>query len=342
VTTVRTVTGPAAADALGVTSVHEHLLIDLGCWFDPPADAEGERIAALRVGPESETTVRANPFAVRDNLVLDDLDLAAAEIGRFRAAGGGTIVDLTLPEIGRDPRRLRALSERSGLRIVMGCGRYIARAHPPELAGRSEDALLAEILHDLEVGTDGVRAGVIGEIGTSDPLDPVEARVLAAACRAQRESGVALFVHLDPWGGNGHAIVDRILDAGVDPARVALCHLDPSLGDLGIIRSLAARGVSVSIDIWGDEDAYGGRGMPTDAQRAAAVRAAWEEGWADRLLLAQDVCTKSQLRAFGGRGYDHLLTGVPAILRAAGLPGSALPQLLVANPARLLCGQAPG
>ena len=94
---VITVSGPVPVAELGPVSVHEHLLIDLSCWFDPPADAAGETVAALVVGPATEAAVRANPFAVRDNLLLDDRDLAAAELARFRAAGGGTIVD----QIGR-------------------------------------------------------------------------------------------------------------------------------------------------------------------------------------------------------------------------------------------------
>lgn len=335
---VRSVTGDLPAAAIGPASIHEHVRIDLGCWFDAPADAAGEEIAALRVAPETEARVRANPFAVRDNLVLDSDALAAAELARFRAAGGRTIVDLTLPEIGRDPVALRALSARTGVAIIMGTGHYIARAHPPALAGRSVEEIAAGIVADLTIGTDEIRAGVIGEIGTSDPLDPVEARVLAAACAAQRATGVTLFVHLDPWGTNGHAILDRVLDAGVPVERVALCHLDPSLHDLRHIASLAARGAWVCIDIWGDEDAYGGRGMPTDAERAAAVRRAWMDGWLDRLCIAQDVCTKTQLRAHGGHGYDHILTGVPALLAAAGLPPEVHARLVVENPARLLCG----
>lgn len=338
--TVRSVTGDLPAAAIGPASIHEHLRIDLGCWFDPPVDAAGAEVAVLRVGPDTEVRVRANPFAVRDNLVLDSPDLAAAELALFRAAGGRTIVDLTLPEIGRDPAGLRSLAERTGVAIVMGTGHYIARAHPPELAARTTEEIAAGMVADLTIGTGGVRAGVIGEIGTSDPLDPVEARVLAAACAAQRATGVALFVHLDPWGTNGHAILDRVLGAGVPADRVALCHLDPSLRDPGHIASLAARGAWVCLDIWGDEDAYGGRGMPTDRARADAVRRAWVEGWLDRLCIAQDVCTKTQLRAFGGHGYDHILTGVPALLAAAGLPPEVHARLVAENPARLLCGRA--
>lgn len=335
--TVWTVTGPVPASVLGPTSPHEHVFIDIGCWFDPPTD--DDRVSAVsRVEAATEATVRANPFAVRDNLILDDLVLAVAEIGRFWAAGGRTIVDLTLDDIGRAPARLRTVSEATGVLVVMGCGRYIAAAHPPELRDRSPAAFRDEILFDLLVGPDGIRAGVIGEIGTSDPIDPVEARVLGGACAAQRETGRTLFVHLDPWGRAGHDVLDRCEQAGVDLDRVVLSHLDPSLADVSYARSLAARGAFVGIDIWGDEDAYGGRGMPSDASRTAAVLVAHEEGWADRLLLAQDVCTKTQLHAFGGRGYDHLLTGVASDLRTAGLSVKEVDQLLVDNPRRAISG----
>ena len=36
---VQTVPGPIEPGALGVTQTHEHLLIDLGCYFAPPAEA---------------------------------------------------------------------------------------------------------------------------------------------------------------------------------------------------------------------------------------------------------------------------------------------------------------
>jgi phosphotriesterase-related protein len=189
------------------------------------------------------------------------------------------------------------------------------------------------------VGRDGIRAGVIGEIGTSDPIDPVERRILLAACRAQLETGRALFVHLDPWGRAGHQALDLCEGAGVALDRVALCHLDASLPDLAYHRSLAVRGAWVAYDIWGDEDAYGGRGMPSDAQRASAVRAAYDQGWWDRLLLAQDVCLKTQLHAHGGRGYDHLLTGVPARLREVGFADADIETMLVDHPRRLLAGE---
>ena len=293
------------------------------------------------MGPETVAHVRANPFAVRDNLVLDSLDLAAAELARFRDAGGQTIVDLTLDDIGRDPVALRALSERTGVQIVMGCGHYIAGGHPAWVRDATVEQLTDELVRDLTVGVrdTGIRAGVIGEIGTSDPLLPAEARVLEAACRAQLATGVAAVRAPGPVGhqrpcragcdrvGRGPARPGRALPPG--PVAAGPAHVDLQPG--------RARRVGEH-DIWGDEDAYGGRGMPTDRQRAAAVHRALDEGWLGQLLIAQDVCTKSQLRAHGGRGYDHLLTGVPALLLGAGLPVQLIPKLLVENPRRFLAG----
>jgi phosphotriesterase-related protein len=330
---VQTVAGPVAADALGPTLIHEHLQINLWPWFSP-----GDAAADAAVSPATIAAVRANPFGVRDNLVLDDLDLAAAELAPFANAGGRTVVDLTLAEIGRNPGALRDLAARTGLNVVMGCGRYIAAARPPELAGAPAERLRDEILHDLLEGHDGVRAGVIGEIGTSDPLHPDEARMLWAAAEAQAQTGRGLVIHLDPWGHNGHQVLDHALGAGADPQRTMLAHLDPSIADPSYARSLAERGVTTAIDIWGDEDAYGGKGMPTDEARIRAVLDAFDQGWADRLALSQDVCLKSQLRIHGGPGYAHLLAVIAPRLIAAGLAQADLDLLFITTPRRLLAG----
>jgi len=334
---VQTVLGTVDAADLGRTLVHEHLLIDL--W---PGSETGDPTADEPVSTATIGRVRTNPFGFRDNLVLDDPALAAAELAPFAAAGGRTVVDLTLPEIGRDPLALADLARRTGLNVVMGCGRYIAAARPPHLVDAPAERLRDEILADLHEGVDetGIRSGVIGEIGTSDPLHPDEARMLWGAGEAQAATGRGLAIHLDPWGRNGHQVLDHALGAGADPDRIMLAHLDPALADLSYVRGLVARGVTVAIDIWGDEDAYGGRGMPTDDARIAAVLAAFDEGWADRLALSQDVCLKSQLRAHGGRGYAHLLATVTPRLRAAGLRDADLDLLFIDTPRRLLAGPA--
>ncbi|MDQ3381330.1 MAG: phosphotriesterase-related protein [Actinomycetota bacterium] len=336
-----TVEGPIPADALGPTLVHEHIFVALDVWLTPATSEDARRIADLQVGPEIEAELRRDPFAVRDNLHLDDDELAAEELGLFARAGGRTVVDLTLPDIGRDPARLQGVARATGLNVIMGCGHYIGPAHPPGLAGESVETIAERLVGEVRDGVsvdDGppVRAGVIGEIGTSDPVLPAERHVLEAAALAQVETGAPLFVHLHPWGRAGHEALDVLERTGAELERVALCHLDPTLPDTGYHRSLAERGATVCYDIWGDEDEYGGKGMPTDLERIKALETAIAEDWIDRVAVAQDVCTKTQLRRHGGPGYAHLLTTVAAELAGRGHGPELVQLLLVETPRRLL------
>src|SRR5437016_1023756 len=94
--TVMTVRGPVDVASLGFTLTHEH--------------------------PYCRLRQAHHRYDFPDQ--VDDEELVTAEVGAFRAAGGGAMVDLTVPDIGRSPERLAALSERTGLSIVMGCGWY--------------------------------------------------------------------------------------------------------------------------------------------------------------------------------------------------------------------------
>jgi phosphotriesterase-related protein len=335
------VRGPVPGTALGPTLIHEHIFIDLDVWLTAPRTADARRLVEQPVGPAIASALRDDPFSVRDNLHLDDEDLACDELALFAAAGGSTVVDLTLPDIGRDPARLRRVAARTGLTIVMGCGHYIDGVHPASLAAESMESIAARLLSELHDGVpqpEGppVRAGVIGEIGTSDPITAMEQRVLEAAATAQRQTGAPLFIHLDPWGRAGHRALDMAEKAGADLRRVVLCHLDPSLPDTLYHRSLTDRGATICYDIWGDEAGYGGKGMPTDAQRIAALETAIHEGWIDRVGVAQDVCTKTQLRRHGGAGYAHFLARMVPELRRRGHGSDLIRLLLEETPGRLL------
>ena len=58
-----------------------------------------------------------------------------------------------------------------------------------------------------------------------------------------------------------------------------------------------------------------------------------------RVLLSHDVCMKSHLRAYGGQGYDYVLTGFVPRLRQAGLSDEQIHTLTVDNPRSALTGE---
>ena len=155
-----------------MTSTHEHVFIDFVCMYAPTSEAGSKHRGEEKVALDNLGWVRYDPFRNFDNLRLLDEKMAIYEIGLFKAAGGGTIVDATTIGIGRDPVALVNVAKATGVNIVMGAGYYVDVVHPSDMDARSEEQLASQIIDELTVGvgTTGVRAGIIGELGCSWPL----------------------------------------------------------------------------------------------------------------------------------------------------------------------------
>ncbi len=310
---VQTVSGRVAAADLGFVLPHEHTGIHL--WQIPG------RWDYWELTPD-------------DALILP-------ELGALRAAGGRTLVDLTLPGVGRDPARLRRYADASGLHIVMGTGWYRAAYYPAEalIDRRSVEDLADELVAGIERGVDGtdIRPGIIGEIGTDKPwLSALEERVHRASGRAARRTGLAITTH-SVMSAVGLAQLQVFEEEGVDPARIVIGHAD-SYPVLEHYLEIIRRGANLEFDFLGMSFTPMERhGEPRIVNLA---RELIERGHADRLLLSQDVCHNSQLGAYGGNGYLHLFETFLPRLRAAGVPEAAIHQMTVLNPARILAIQA--
>jgi predicted metal-dependent phosphotriesterase family hydrolase len=306
---VQTVLGPVDPAELGWVLPHEHTAIAL--WHIPNRWDYWE----LR----------------RDEPVIRE------ELGLFRAAGGGTVVDLTLDGVGRDPEWLARLSRATGLHLVMGSGWYRGAHYPAEalIDRRSVDALADVIVRDATVGVGetGIRAGIIGEIGVDKPwLSAQEERVHRAAARAARRTGLAITTHAIQ-STVGLDQLDVFEAEGADLTRVVIGHADsnPSLDyHLGIVE----RGATVEFDFLGMSFTpleRHGEGRIVDNLRKLLAR-----GHVERILLSQDVCHDSQLRRYGGNGYTYLAEAFLPRLRAAGLSDDEIRTMTVDNPRRLL------
>lgn len=336
---VMTVTGPVDGSTLGIVLPHEHLLIDLSPLWHPPDFPWQEplREAAPTLANRGDLTL--DPYVSRPNMVLDDLDVAVEEALAFKREGGGTIVDLTTEGIGPRPEGLREIARRTGLRIVAGCGIYVRRAHPTWVVGASEEAIADRLERQVREGFEatGVRPGIIGEVGTSNPIHDHEARVLRAAATVQRRTGLAINVHVAIFGRRAVDALHVLDRAGADLSRVILSHMD-ELIDSAYHRDVLRMGASVEFDTFGSEVTFLGSGTrePGDGQRIEALLYLLHEGWEERLLLSQDVCTAMQLRRNGGYGYAHILRAIVPQLRRRGVDEATLQTMLARNPTRML------
>lgn len=347
---ITTVLGSIDARDAGPTMTHEHLFIDLSVWFEDPATPEAARYVDAPVEMALLGRLRREPFSTtKHNLRLDDVDLAATEASLFREAGGGTIVDVTPAGLGRDPVLLERVARATGLNIVMGCGYYVQPAHPAELAGMDVGDVTEQLISEVRdgVGDSGVRAGVIGEIGTSgiDPaagvkrgnLTAEEAKVLRAAARASLATGAAVTVHLDPRGHGAFDVLRICREEHLPPDRVILGHLD-HVPDVDYHLRVAETGAWVQYDNFGREYYWDTAGVywNNDDWRVRSIARLVDAGHVGQLLVSQDVAMKMDLRSYGGYGYDHVLRDIVPALRRVGVPQSDIDTILVDNPRRAL------
>jgi phosphotriesterase-related protein len=335
---VQTVLGEIASGELGVTLMHEHLLIDIAALFHAPPEGDAQRTEAAESAMEPRFTalLRDDPFGSRDNLVLADVAAAIEEVRVFADAGGNTIVDPTGDDMGRNPRALHEIARAAGVNVVMGCGHYISALHPEALESATDDDLEEEIVADIREGVDGtgIRAGIIGEIGISRAFTRSEERVLRAAARAQAVTGVPLLVHLPGWWRYGPRVLDVVEEEGGAAAGTVLCHMNPSHLDRPYQRSLVEREAWIEYDMIGMDWYYADADeqCPSDEELARSVAALIADGCLERLLVSSDVFLKMMLTRFGGNGYAHVLRSFLPRLKRHGVGEDALDTLVRANP----------
>ncbi len=335
---VMTVTGPMPVDEMGVTLMHEHILLDGGkAWRCPcDIDDEGRRISEQPVNIEIIGELRMNPYLNRDNVSLDDTDLALRELDRYRRFGGNTVIDATTIGIGCDPEALASIARLSGLRIVMGTGFYLEFSHPDWMKTMDVEAIARFIVDDVGGGETQppVMAGIIGEIGVSKDFTEAERRSLSGAARASARTGVPLTIHLPGWERLAHEVLDVVESEGADLRHTVLCHMNPSWNDTAYQTSLAARGAFIEYDMIGmdyyyaDQDAQ----SPSDEDNARGILNLVDKGYADRVLMSQDVFLKMMLTRYGGFGYAHVLRHFVPRLRRHGLDEAVIQRLLTDNP----------
>ncbi len=304
---VITVLGPIAPDEMGITQTHEHLLLDA---YDHWGGYE---------------------------FVIDDEQMIIEEMGEFTSRGGKTICDVTLEEIGRNPQGLARIARAANINVIMGCAWYREFAYPPIVAEKTSAELADVLVKEIEqgVGDTGIRAGLIGEIGTGrHHIKPAEERVFRAAALAHQRTGLAISTHTTRWGTLALEQIAMLDQFGADLSKVIIGHLGDRRGVEHLL-PIAEKGVYVEVDNIGYID------YQPEWVRADNVAALVKEGFGDRVLLSEDICMLNHLKYQGGKGYGYLLETFVPMLHERGVSEDAVHAMLVTNPARVLARVKP-
>lgn len=300
---VQGVLGPLEADQLGVTQCHEHISIDISKINDDEAYR------------------------------LDDLTLVGDDLRAAVTAGLQTVVDVGTDGHQRSPAFLAAAARYANLQVIAATAFWKEIVYPAYFDESSIEEIAERLVNDITVGIgdSGIRAGVIGELGTDQPgLTPRTEKAFRACASAQLQTGVAVITHT----GEGVAALDQLhllLSCGVNPARILIGHVD-CMDAVEMHSAIAAQGAFVGYDRVGSPR-YG-----SDDIRLRLVLEMISRGFEDHLILSTDLATQRRMRCRGELGYSYLLENFVPRLREAGVSDATLRKILVRNPARLLTG----
>ena len=311
---VRTVLGDIEPDDLGLTYIHEHLIID------------------------SPLVVDRWP-----HIHLPNVDEAVRELELCAAAGVGAFVDAMPAASGRGPLRLAEASRRSGVHVIACTGLHTSKYYEGQRWTTEEpaDVLAGLFIADVVDGIDRYdymgpvirrtphRAGILKVAVLEDAPTPRDLRVFEAAAMAHETTGVPILTHCE--GGRGAmAQVEVFERLGVPLERIVISHTD-KVPDLTYHRDLLDTGVYLEYDqaVRQGEDAVDGTGR--------IVAEMIGEGHADRLMLSTDGARRSLWTSLGGEpGLAWLATRFVEILVSIGVDESAIRTMFVDNPAGFL------
>lgn len=341
---IQTTKGKVELSNIDMICPHEHLFIDMTHEAIVPETAQLVAIFEGQVSIEKLGLLRRNPYVVKSNLILEDIESAVSEMQPLIELGCGLIVDVTSIGLGRNVHRVNELSDRTGIPVSVGCGFFTHDSVPDKYKCWDANRIADFMLNEIENGVDqtGVLPGVIGEIGVSEEINPFELQSLKGAAITQMASGLPLYLHTYPWSHSGLEATRLLIDLGVPPNQICVCHLDVSF-DHDYIREFLNMGVYVEFDNFGKEfffppqnGAFAGGPFETDRARVSMLIELVKEGYINQLLLANDICLKSMLCAFGGWGYAHVHTNIKIMLEAENVSSNNIDLLLTINPRSFL------
>jgi len=299
---IMTINGPVSADQLGITLIHEHLLVDF-IGADKINDSRWNR---------QEVVKKVLPY-------LQELKQHHVK----------TFFDCTPAYLGRDVNLLKMIADKSGLQIITNTGYYGAgdNKYLPSHAHQDTAEQLAKIwIKEFEkgIGVSGVKPGFI-KIGVgSGPLSALHKKLVVAAAITHLATGLTICSHTGP------AIpaleeIELLQQNGVDARAFVWVHAQAEQ-DKSNHKKAAENGAWISLDGigWGDGDNY-----------ADSIEKLKQANLLHRVLISHDAGWYKPGEPEGGKftGYTNIFTQLLPLLKNKGFTETDIEQLLVKNPA---------
>jgi phosphotriesterase-related protein len=300
---VMTVAGPVPASEIGVTLVHEHVLVDF-------------------IGADSTGYHRWNR--------QDVIEKVLPHLNELQSYGCRTLIECTPAYVGRDPELLRKIAGLTGLNILTNTGLYGAfdnKFIPARASGMSAEKLAVEWIDEYRNGIEdsGIRPGFIKiAVDISDSLSRMHEKIIRAAGLTSLETGLVIKSHTctDEPAFNQLAVLEEL---GIPAERFIWTHAQHGTQE-GRIRA-ARMGAWISLDnIRSDNiDDY-----------VAFLQEMKAADLLEHVLISHDAGWYSAGVEGGGsfRSYTTIFREFLPALRNVDFTEAELEQIMVDNPAR--------
>ncbi len=294
-----TTLGPRRADELGLILPHEHIFVDLG-----PSAAENWRSASAE----------------------QVIPVMAPEIEKIKKQGVTALVECTPVGVGRRADIDRAVSEATGLPVLVPTGIYREPWIPAWALEATEESLRDWMLDELTGAIEGsdVQAAWIKLSAGDDGITPAEAKLLRAAARAGQATNAIIGSHTI----RGRVVRDQleILEsAGYTAERFIWIHTQAE-SDFALHLEMARRGA------WLEYDGIGG--TQSDESYIERIQRLLDAGFGHKLLLSHDRGWYDPSLPGGGvpKPFTYLVETFLPKLAAAGVDEATIRQLTHTNP----------
>ena len=340
---IQTVKGVIDPSELGMTMTHEHIFIEFPPTMAvPPDESHKKQVFYEPINLQNRGLIYHQGWKNLDDRSILDFDISVKEILKYKAVGGGAIVDATSIGLSRDPEGLLKVSNLTDINVIMGAAYYVYLAHPPEVSEMSIEDLAAVIINDVNIGVGKqlIKSGIIGEVGLSHPLHKDEEKVLIASAVAQQETGAPILIHPGRDEKAPIVAIDILKKSGANLSKTIMGHLDRTVFEKETLLQIAESGCYLEWDLFGQENHYYSANenidMPSDAKRMYDILWLIEQGYESKILIAHDICAKHQLEEYGGWGYSYIPSFIVPRMKDKGYTDSMIESILYTNPSEAL------
>lgn len=302
---ITTVNGVIDPDDMGMTLVHEHVMVDFS-------------------GANLDIKTTYNPDEV--------FDVALPHLKEIKNAGCKTFVDCTPSWLGRDVRILQRLSNATGLNIITNTGFYGAASEkflPDIIKKMTAKEIASSWIKESQTGIDGtdIRPGFM-KLGLDGlPFSASIEKIITAAAITYKSTGLTIGIHTGKGGEPALKELEILEKNGVPPKKWIWIHAQNE-PDLKYHVQIAKRGAWISFDGINNKnvDEYIGR-----------LKKMKSENLLKRVLVSQDAGWYNIGQPGGGkfRNYMDFFTHFLPALKKSGFTDQDVYTLTEKNPAEV-------